>query len=94
MTRDPHYYLQKADYFYKRALDHGYDMMLETVNNPTVKNEKLPVKEDNAKHNLFTGRYYNPITRHYYKNPDFNPMANDPSHNVIKKPGTNFYKIR
>ncbi|XWV24570.1 hypothetical protein QJ856_gp1220 [Tupanvirus deep ocean] len=96
MNRDPNYHLQRANFYYQRALENGYDPRLDEYSytdiddNDTeddndidseeyeyeyvpiqiVNQETTPVfnkKNENTNIKPAYKRYYDPITKHYYK---------------------------
>lgn len=87
MNRDPEYYLEKADYFYQRA---------ETATPDDIKQIPKCV----IKRKIINGRYFDPITKHYYKleQPETKKIPknkdgvwfpeNKPKHEIITDPET------
>ncbi|XWV25800.1 hypothetical protein QJ857_gp1287 [Tupanvirus soda lake] len=109
MNRDPNYYLQRANFYYQRALENGYDPSFDSytssdddqLDDVEYEYEYIPIqvvneeaamtvnkKNDNTNIKPAYKRYYDPITKHYYKtekvltNKDVKPIPKDVERNA------------
>lgn len=82
MIRDPKYYLKRAEYFNKKAKENGYetDNLVDDINDTKSESEYeyieikpnsniaiKPIKQTITNIKPMYKRYFDPVTRHYYR---------------------------
>jgi hypothetical protein len=94
MIRDPNYYLEKADFFYEMSGiigDESYDedmyIEFEPIDIASIDKKKL-MSDIKSKYN----RYYDPLTKHYYRTEKiFENDGVDDKNKIIEKDSDIWY---